>query len=74
MILCDEPTSSASTWWPELDTRIDRIAAQLAWKGYKGMEEARRRVLDSDYTQRSAYHTYLSSTRTGTIRSFTTWS
>jgi cytidylate kinase len=42
----------------ELDARIRRIAEQSDLKGQKGPEEARKRVLGSDYA-RSAYHTYL---------------
>jgi cytidylate kinase len=42
----------------DLDTRIQRIAGQFDLKGPKGLDEARKRVLDSDYS-RSAYHNYL---------------
>ncbi len=45
----------------DLDVRIGRIAEQSGLKGRKGLEEARKRVLDSDYS-RSAYHNYLLNT------------
>jgi cytidylate kinase len=58
VILCDEPNIFRVHLVADLDTRIDRIAGQFGLKGEKGREEARHRVLDSDYA-RSAYHTYL---------------
>lgn len=42
----------------ELDTRIERVALKCKAKGEKGLQEARKMVIDSDYA-RSAYHTYL---------------
>ncbi len=42
----------------DLETRIERIAAQYKLRGKKGLEEARRMVIDSDYT-RAAYLTYV---------------
>jgi cytidylate kinase len=42
----------------DFETRIERIATQYKLRGKKGLEEARRMVIDSDYA-RAAYHTYL---------------
>ncbi len=58
VIMADNPRIFRVHLVADLETRIARIAAQLSLKGSKGAEEARRRVLDSDYA-RTAYHTYL---------------
>ena len=58
VIMADDPRIFRVHLVAELDTRIEHIAEQFGLKGEKGREEARRRVLDSDYA-RTAYHTYL---------------
>lgn len=58
LILAGNPRVFRVNLVAEFDTRVQRIADQCRLKGKKGMEDARKQVLDSDYA-RTAYHNYL---------------
>jgi cytidylate kinase len=58
IILADDPRLFRVHLVADLEARIERIAAQCRLRGKKGLEEARRMVIDSDYA-RAAYHTYV---------------
>ena len=58
VITADDPRAFRVHLVAPLEVRIARIATLNGLKGSKGLEEARRRVLDSDYA-RHAFHTHL---------------
>ncbi len=58
VIMADDPRIFRINLIAQLETRIERIAVQFGLSGKKGLEEARRRVLDTDFA-RSAFHTHL---------------
>lgn len=58
LILAGDPGVSSALLVADLETRIERVAKECGLKGKKGLEEARKKVIDSDYA-RAAYNTYL---------------
>lgn len=58
LILSGNPRVFRVNLVAEFNTRVQRIAAQCGLKGKRGLEDARKQVLDSDYA-RTAYHNYL---------------
>ena len=58
LVLAGNPRAFRINLVAEFDTRVQRIADQCKLRGKKGMEDARKQVLDSDYA-RTAYHNYL---------------
>ena len=58
LILGGDPRVVSVLFVADLETRIERMAKKWGLKGKKGLEEARKKVIDSDYA-RAAYNTYL---------------
>lgn len=58
LILGGDPRVFSVLFVADLETRIERMAKECGLKGKKGLEEARKKVIDSDYA-RAAYNTYL---------------
>ncbi len=58
LILVGNPQVFRVNLVAEFETRVDRIAKQCNLRGKRGLEDARKQVLDSDYA-RTAYHNYL---------------
>lgn len=58
LILGGDPRVVSVLFVADLETRIERMAKECGLKGKKGLEEARKKVIDSDYA-RAAYNTYL---------------
>jgi cytidylate kinase len=58
VILADDPRLFRVHIVADFETRVERVAAERRLKGRKGLAEARRLVLDSDYS-RTAYLNYM---------------
>jgi cytidylate kinase len=58
IIMKEDPRLFRAHLVADLEVRIQRIAEQFKLKGKAGMQEARMKVINSDYA-RTAYHNYL---------------
>ncbi len=58
LVLAGNPRVFRINLVAEFETRVERIATQCNLRGKRGLDDARKQVLDSDYA-RTAYHNYL---------------